>query len=34
MGPGTSHETTEEFVRMCQRTAVKLEAVLTETVKA
>ena len=34
MGPGTTHETTEEFVRMCQRTAVKLEAVLTEMMKA
>jgi hypothetical protein len=34
MGPGTTHETSEEFVRMCQRTAVKLEAVLTEMMKA
>jgi len=32
MGPGTTHETSEEFVRMCQRTAVKLEAVMTELV--
>ncbi len=34
MGPGTTHETSEEFVRMCQRTAVKLEAVMTELVGA
>lgn len=34
MGPGTAHETSEEFVRMCQRTAVKLEAVMTEVVGA
>ncbi len=32
MGYGTAHESSEEFVRMCQRTAVKLEAVLTEVV--
>jgi hypothetical protein len=32
MGPGTAHETSEEFLRMCQRTAVKLEAVMTEVV--
>ncbi len=34
MGPGTAHETSEEYVRMCQRTAVKLEAVMTEFVGA
>lgn len=34
MGPGTTHETSEEFVRMCQRTAVKLEAVIEEVVRA
>jgi hypothetical protein len=34
MGPGTTHETSEEFVRMCQRTAVKLEAVMNEVVGA
>ena len=34
MGPGTTHETTEEFVRMCQRTAVKLEAVIAPMVAA
>ncbi len=28
MGPGTTHETSEEFVRMCQRTALKLEEVI------
>lgn len=28
MGPGTEHKTPEEFVRMTQRTAVKLEEVL------
>jgi hypothetical protein len=28
MGPGTAHETGEEFVRMCQRAAVKLEDVI------
>ena len=27
MGPGTTHNTSEEFVRMAQRTAVKLEEV-------
>jgi len=32
MGPGTTHETSEEFVRMCQRAAVKLEAVMEEMV--
>jgi len=32
MGSGTNHENSEEFVRMCQRTAVKLESVLTEVV--
>ena len=32
MGSGTTHETSEEFVRMCQRAAVKLEAVMTEVV--
>ena len=32
MGTGTTHENSEEFVRMCQRTAVQLEAVLTEVV--
>ena len=34
MGPGTTHETSEEFVRMCQRAAVKLEAVMEEMVGA
>ncbi|MFH1766449.1 MAG: C-GCAxxG-C-C family protein [Gemmatimonadota bacterium] len=34
MGYGTAHETSEEFVRMCQRAAVKLEAVMTEVVGA
>jgi hypothetical protein len=28
MGPLTTHETSEEFVRMAQRAAVKLEEVL------
>jgi hypothetical protein len=28
MGPGTTHQTSEEFVRMTQRTAVKLEEVI------
>lgn len=32
MGYGTVHESSEEFLRMCQRTAVKLEAVMTEVV--
>ncbi len=32
MGYGTAHETSQEFVRMCQRTAAKLEAVMTEVV--
>jgi C_GCAxxG_C_C family probable redox protein len=32
MGYGTAHENSEEFVRMCQRTAVKLESVLKEVV--
>ena len=32
MGYGTAHQTSDEFVRMCQRTAVKLEAVMTEVV--
>jgi hypothetical protein len=32
MGPGTAHGSSEEFVRMCQRAAVKLEEVLTEVV--
>jgi C_GCAxxG_C_C family probable redox protein len=32
MGYGTAHENSEEFVRMCQRTALKLESVLTEVV--
>ena len=32
MGYGTAHENSDEFVRMCQRTAVKLESVLTEIV--
>jgi len=34
MGTGTTHETSEEFVRMCQRTAVRLEAVIEEVVRA
>jgi hypothetical protein len=34
VGSGTTHETSEEFVRMCQRTAVKLEAVVKEVVGA
>jgi len=32
MGEGTTHETSEEYVRMCQRAAVKLEAVILEAV--
>ncbi|MBT8395947.1 MAG: hypothetical protein HKO65_15150 [Gemmatimonadetes bacterium] len=32
MGYGTAHESSEEFVRMCQRTAVQLETVMTEVV--
>ena len=32
MGYGTAHENSEEFVRMCQRTAVQLETVMTEVV--
>lgn len=28
MGPGTEHENSEEFVRMCQRVAVKVEEVI------
>jgi len=28
MGPGTEHENSEEFVRMCQRVAVKAEEVI------
>ena len=32
MGYGTTHESSEEFVRMCQRVAVKLEEVMTEVV--
>jgi len=32
MGTGTTHEDSEEFVRMCQRAAVQLEAVMTEVV--
>lgn len=31
---GTAHETSEEFVRMCQRTALKLEEILQEVVAA
>jgi len=34
MGAGTTHETSEEFVRMCQRAAVKLEDVMLEVVGA
>jgi len=34
MGAGTTHETSEEYVRMCQRTAVRLEAVIEEVVVA
>lgn len=34
MGAGTTHETSEEFVRMCQRAAVKLEEVMLEVVGA
>lgn len=33
MGPGTEHENSEEFVRMCQRTAVKVEEVIVEVLK-
>jgi hypothetical protein len=32
MGYGTAHQTSDEFVRMCQRTAVTLEKVMTEVV--
>jgi len=32
MGSGTAHETSEEYVRMCQRAAVQLETVITEVV--
>ncbi|MGD2123807.1 MAG: C-GCAxxG-C-C family protein [Gemmatimonadota bacterium] len=32
MGYGTAHESSEEFVRMCQRAAVRLESVVTEVV--
>ena len=32
MGYGTTHQTSEEFLRMCQRTAVTLESVMTELV--
>jgi hypothetical protein len=32
MGSGTAHQNSEEFVRMCQRAALKLEAVMTEVV--
>jgi hypothetical protein len=32
MGYGTAHENSEEFVRMCQRSALKLESVMTEIV--
>jgi hypothetical protein len=28
MGPGTTHDTSEEFLRMSQRAAVKLEQVI------
>ncbi len=34
MGYGTTHENSDEFVRMCQRTAVKLESVLLEVLAA
>lgn len=34
MDPGTTHENSEEFVRMAQRCAVKLESVLLEVVSA
>lgn len=34
MGYGTAHETSDEFVRMCQRAAVKLESVMTDVVGA
>lgn len=30
MGPGTVHEGSEEFLRMCQRAALRLEKVMTE----
>jgi hypothetical protein len=32
MGPGTTHETSEEFLRMSQRAAVKLEDVMKQVV--
>lgn len=32
MGYGTAHETSEEFLRMCQRAAARLESVMTEVV--
>jgi hypothetical protein len=32
MGYGTAHETSEEFLRMCQRAAVSLERVITDMV--
>jgi C_GCAxxG_C_C family probable redox protein len=32
MGYGTAHETSDEFLRMCQRAAVRLEGVMTEVV--
>lgn len=33
MGPGTTHETSDEFLRMSQRAAVKLEEVMKEVVR-
>jgi hypothetical protein len=33
MGPGTEHSNSEEFVRMCQRTAVKVEEIIVEVLK-
>jgi hypothetical protein len=33
MGSGTEHGNSEEFVRMCQRTAVKVEEIIEEVLK-
>jgi len=32
MGYGTAHETSEEFLRMCQRVAVNLEKIMVEVI--
>ena len=33
MGPGTEHENPEEFIRMCQRAALKVEEIVVEVLK-